>query len=187
LIGSNADEWYMYVDADPQGLAKDLAGIAPAARGPLEARAAQEPDVRTARDKAVTLVNMVCPAYLMAGAAREAGHHAWVYRFTRVRPGPGGVTLGSYHGAEIPYVFGTPDAWLAGDATDLALAERMMDLWASFARHGNPNGPGGGEWPLFDPAAPRVIELGARVAPMVPADYELCLGLASDLYPGWQN
>ena len=113
LIGSNEDEWYMYVDADPHGLAKDLADIAPAARGPLEARAAREPDVRTARDKAVTLVNMVCPSYLMADAARKAGHNAWVYHFTRVRPGPGGVTLRSYHGAEIPYVFGTQDDWLA--------------------------------------------------------------------------
>jgi para-nitrobenzyl esterase len=187
LTGSNEDEWYMYVDADPQGLAKDLAGIAPAAQSQLQARAAKEPDLRTARDKVATLVNMVCPSYLMAIAAREGGRDAWVYHFTRVRPGPGGVTLGSYHGAEIPYVFGTPDAWLAGDVTDVALSERMMDLWASFARHGNPNGPGGGEWPLFDPAAPRILELGARVAPTAPADYELCLGLAGDLYPGWQN
>jgi para-nitrobenzyl esterase len=187
LIGSNEDEWYMYVDADPQGLARDLAGMAPAAQSALQARAAAEPDLRTARDKVVTLVNMVCPSYLMATAARRSGRDAWVYRFTRVRPGPGGVTLGSYHGAEIPYVFGTPDAWLAGDATDVALSERMMDLWANFARHGNPNGPGGSEWPLFDPAAPRIMELGDRVAPMSPADYELCVRLASDLYPGWQD
>ena len=187
LIGSNEDEWYMYLDADPQGLAKDLAEIAPAARGPLAARAASEPDVHAARDKVVTLVNMVCPSYLMADAARKAGRNAWVYHFTRVRPGPGGVTLRSYHGAEIPYVFGTPDAWLAGDATDTALTERMMDLWANFARYGNPNGPRGGEWPLFDPSAPRVMELGDRVAPVASADYELCRSLAGDLYPGWGN
>jgi len=187
LIGSNEDEWYMYVDADPQGLAKDLADIAPTVRPQLEARAAQEPDVRTARDKAVTLVNMVCPSYLMAGAARKAGHNAWVYHFTRVRPGPGGVALRSYHGAEIHYVFGTPDDWLAGDATDAALTDRMMDSWTNFARHGNPNGHRGGEWPLFEPTAPRVMELGDRVAPMAPADYELCRNLAGDLYPGWQN
>ena len=187
LIGSNQDEWYMYVDADPQGLTKDLADIAPAARDPLEARAAKEPDVRTARDKTVTLVNMVCPSYLMADAARKAGHNAWVYHFTRVRPGPGGVTLRSYHGAEIPYVFGTPDDWLTRTATDDALTDRMMDLWANFARRGNPNGPRGGEWPLFDRDSPRVMELGDRVAPMAPADYELCRGLAGDLYPGGQN
>jgi para-nitrobenzyl esterase len=187
LIGSNEDEWYMYVDADPHGLVKDLADIAPAARGPLEARAAREPDVRTARDKAVTLVNMVCPSYLMADAARKAGHNAWVYHFTRVRPGPGGVTLGSYHGAEIPYVFGTHDDWLTRAATEDALTDRMIDFWASFARYGNPNGARGGEWPLFDRTNPRVMELGDHVAPMTPADYGLCRSLAGDLYPGWQN
>ena len=187
LVGSNEDEWYMYVDDDPKGLAKDLADIAPTARGPLEARAAKEADVRTARDKAVTLFNMVCPSYLMAGAARKAGRNAWVYQFTRVRPGPGGVTLRSYHGAEIPYVFGTHDDWLTRATADDALTERMIDFWASFARHGNPNGRRGGEWPLFDPSAPRVMELGDRVAPMAPADYELCRSLAADLYPGWQQ
>lgn len=187
LIGSNEDEWYMYVDSDPQGLDRDLAKIEPGARQALQARAASETDPRIARDKAVTFLNMVCPSYLMAGAARAAGREAWVYRFTRVRPGPGGVALRSYHGAEIPYVFGTPDDWLTEDPTDAALSDRMLDFWASFARHGNPNGPRGGEWPLFEPASPRVMELGDRVAPMAAADLELCRKLAVDLYPGWQN
>ncbi|MBK7901548.1 MAG: carboxylesterase family protein [Proteobacteria bacterium] len=171
LIGSNEDEWYMYVDADPQGLAKDLAAIAPAARGLLEARAAREPDVRTGRDKAVTLVNMVCPSYLMAGAARSAGHNAWVYQFTRVRPGPGGVALRSYHGAEIPYVFDTHDDWLAHAAADDVLTDRMIDYWSSFARYGDPNGPHKGVWPLFDPEDPRAMKLGDQMAPMAAADY----------------
>jgi para-nitrobenzyl esterase len=187
LIGSNEDEWYMYVDADPQGLAQDLADTAPAARGPLEARAARESDVRTARDKAVTLVNMVCPSYLMADAARKAGHDAWVYHFTRVRPGPGGVALRSYHGAEIAYVFDSHDDWLTHAPTDAALTGRMIDFWSSFARYGNPNGPRGSEWPLFDSSTPRVMELGDRVAPMTATDHDLCRSVASDLYPGWQN
>jgi para-nitrobenzyl esterase len=187
LIGSNEDEWYMYVDADPQGLDRDLAKIEPRARRALQARAARESDPRIARDKAVTFVNMVCPSYLMAGAARAAGHNAWVYHFTRVRPGPGGVALRSYHGAEIPYVFGTPDDWLTQDATDVALSDRMLDFWASFARHGNPNAPHGEQWPLFERNNPRVMELGDRVAPMTAADFELCHKLAGDLYPGWQN
>jgi hypothetical protein len=29
------------------------------------------------------------------------------------------------------------------------------------------------------------MELGDRVAPMAPADCELCRNLAGDLYPGW--
>ena len=186
LIGSNEDEWYMYVDGDPHGLATDLDAFAPSARAALEARAAQEPDVRTARDKTGTLVNMVCSSYLMAGAARAAGRSAWVYRFTRVRPGPGGVALRSYHGAEIPYVFDTRDEWLARDATDDALTTRMIDFWSNFARSGNPNGPQGDAWPRYDSASPQVMELGDRVGPLAPADDEFCRRWAADLYPGWQ-
>jgi para-nitrobenzyl esterase len=123
----------------------------------------------------------------MAGAERAAGHNAWVYDFTGVQPGPGGVALSSYQGAEIPYVFGTPDDWLTQDATDVALSDRLLDFWASFARHGNPNAPHGEQWPLFERSNPRVMELGDRVAPMAAADFELCRKLAGDLYPGWQN
>jgi|APFre7841882724_1041349.scaffolds.fasta_scaffold06499_2 para-nitrobenzyl esterase len=187
LIGSNQDEWYMYVDGDPRGLATDLDAFAPSARKALEARAAQEPDVRTARDKVGTFVNMVCPAYLMAGAARAAGRSAWVYHFTRVRAGPGGATLGSYHGAEIPYVFDTHDAWLSRDSTDDALTTRMIDFWANFARYGNPNGSHGDAWPPFNPSSPRVMELGDRIGPLPAADDELCRRWAADLYPGWQE
>jgi para-nitrobenzyl esterase len=185
LVGSNQDEWYMYVDDDPRGLASDLDAFAPSARAALEARAAQEPDVRTARDKTGTLVNMVCPSYLMAGAARAAGRSAWAYRFTRVRPGPGGVALRSYHGAEIPYVFDTHDAWFPRDAADAALTTRMIEFWSNFARYGNPNGPRGAAWPPFDPRNPRVMELGNRIGPLPAADHDLCRQWAGELYPGW--
>ncbi len=187
LIGSNQDEWYMYVDDDPRGLARDLDAFAPSARAALEARAAQEPDVRTARDKTGTLVNMVCPSYLMAGASRAAGHSAWVYHFTRVRPGPGGAALRSYHGAEIPYVFDTHDAWFSRNAADDALTTRMIEFWSNFARYGNPNGKQGDAWPQFDSASPRVMELGERVGPLAPADYDFCRRWAADLYPGWRG
>lgn len=181
LIGSNADEWYMYVDADPQGLAKDLAALPAPARDALIQRAARERDVRVGRDRAVTLLNMVCPGYIMAESARRTGHRAFVYHFTRVRGGPGGVALGSYHGAEIPYVFGTHDAWLPTDAKDAALTERMVEAWASFARTGRP----GPDWPLYDAREPRVMELGDRIGPMPAFDHELCRRWATDFYPGW--
>ena len=187
LIGSNEDEWHMYVDGDARGLATDLDAFAPSARAALEARAAQEADVRRARDKVGTLVNMVCPAYLMAGATRASGRSAWVYRFTRVRPGPGGVALRSYHGAEIPYVFDTHDSWLAHDATEDVLTARMIDFWANFARGGDPNGPQGPAWPQFDPLQPRVMELGNRIGPLAAEDAEFCRRWAADLYPGWRQ
>jgi para-nitrobenzyl esterase len=187
LVGSNEDEWLMYVAADPQGLARDLAVFPPAARAALERRAAHEADLRAGHDKAVTLVNMVCPGYLMAGAARRAGRAAWVYHYTRVRPGPGGEALRSYHGAEIPYVFGTHDAWLPRAPLDDDLTDRMIAAWSAFARHGNPNGVNDGPWPLFQPSQPRLMELGDQSAPRDAFDHGLCLQLASELYPGWSQ
>ena len=54
-----------------------------------------------AHDKLSGLVSMGCPPYLIAASAVAHGRRAWVYRFTRVRPGPGGDALLAYHGAEI--------------------------------------------------------------------------------------
>ncbi len=189
LIGTNQDEWYMYLDADADGLRKDVAAQPPNVRAALEARAAQEPDVRSGRDKVFTFVNMVCPAYVMSASVRAKGHRAWVYRFTRMRPGPGGTTLRSYHGAEIPYVFDTHDDWLSGDDTDHALTTRMQQWWVNFARYGDPAGKrdSGDDWPAFDPARPQMMELGDRTGPLPAVDHALCQQWAGDLYPGWRE
>ena len=73
-----------------------------------------------------------CPSLRFADAVAAAGVPTWVYRFARTRPGD--------HGAEIPYVFDTHDAWLPTDADDRLLTRRMMDYWLNFARTGDPNG-----------------------------------------------
>jgi len=102
LIGTNENEWYMYLDGDPAKLADTLQKIPAAVRELFSARAAQEPDVQHGHDKATTIVNMTCPSYLMAASVAGDNHRAWVYRFARIRPGPGGERLLAYHGAEIP-------------------------------------------------------------------------------------
>lgn len=187
LIGSNENEWYMSVDDDPQKLAKTLDGLAPGAREILAARAAQEPDVRHGHDRVVSLSAFACPAYAMAAAAVASGHRAWVYRFSRVRPGPGGAALLAYHAAEIPYVFDTHDAWFSRDRADSQLTDAMLAYWSNFARVGDPNGIGVEAWPAFDDVDARVQELGARIGPLPAPDKALCDRLAPRLYPGWST
>jgi len=182
LVGTNQDEWYMYVDDDAAALVAAIDGMSAAARGALQELAASEPSVRRGHDRAVTFANMVCPGYLMADAVRRAGGAAWVYRFTRVRPGPGGEQLRAYHGAEIPYVFDTHDDWLATDDTDRRLTAALIDYWANFARTGDPNAGSLPAWPAYDAAGARVMMLGDELAPQPAPDHALCLEQADALY-----
>jgi para-nitrobenzyl esterase len=129
---------------------------------------------------------MACPAYLLAGRAAESGRRAWVYRFTRVRPGPGGEQLLAYHGAEIPYVFDSQDVWLRGDEHDAALTNAMVGYWTRFARSGDPNGDAV-IWPRFTATGMRILALGDRPEPADAPDGALCQRMSGAVYPGWRD
>jgi para-nitrobenzyl esterase len=182
LIGTNRDEWYLYVDDDAAALAAAIDEMPAPAREVLRDFAASAPSVRRGHDRAVTFANMVCPGYLMADAVQRSGGQAWVYRFTRVRPGSGGELLGAYHGAEIPYVFDTHDSWLATEDADRRLTGLVMAYWTNFARTGDPNAGGLPAWPAYDAADARVMVLGDKLAPQPTPDHALCLEHANALY-----
>jgi len=182
LIGTNRDEWYMYVDDDPAARDAAIDAMPADSRPALRTLADSEVSVRKGHDRAVTFANMVCAGYLMAGAVRHAGGRAFVYRFDRVRPGPGGERLLAYHGAEIPYVFDTHDNWLATDEVDRRLTETLIGYWSNFARTGDPNGDGLPAWPQYVAADARLMALGDTVASQPAPDHALCLEQADTLY-----
>ena len=70
-------------------------------------------------------------------------------------------TWGAHHAAEIGYAFNT----LAGPTKpeDEELASAMIGYWVSFATNGDPNAEGLPEWPQFDPASQRYLELGDTI------------------------
>ena len=176
LIGTNADEWLMYIDekASLVDLEKIIAQNAAEQASSLASEVGQEADVRRAIDRVETAVNILCPSRYLAARITELGGRGWVYYFSRQRPGPGGGKLGAYHGTEIPYVFDTHDDWLPVDDTDRRLTEAVMDYWVQFARSGDPNSTKLPEWPVYSGQSPVVMELGDRIGVRKPNDARLC-------------
>ena len=105
--------------------------------------------------------------------ARYGTAPAYVYLFTRRQPYVPGVifsdhdpaTVGAYHSGDVPYwlrtrasldLFRKTRNWEPGDVT---LEREMSDALLAFARGGRPVSPALGQWPAFDPAAPRLVWL----------------------------
>ena len=74
------------------------------------------------------------------------GEDSYLYFFSRVPPSAK-QTLGAFHAAEIPFVFGSYEPILGQSDEDKTLAELMQNYWVNFAKTGNPNGDGLPGWP----------------------------------------
>lgn len=177
LIGSNSDEFLMYQPGDmaakETGFAAELASLGPAQAKRAAALLAQVPGDLPGRLDALSSGKAFhCPSAALADTLSAQGQRVFVYRFERVRPGPHG--LGAYHGAEIPYVFGTSDAWLARDQTDARLGPITQRYWVNFARTGNPNGPGLPIWPQWQAGTRTLLALGDPIAAKPLPLPELC-------------
>lgn len=103
--------------------------------------------------------------WLASHHERLLGQPTYVYVFAAVPPREG-QTVGAFHGAEVPYAFGS-QPWLAGGPEDKRLASAMPDYWAAFARSGDPNSTLRPQvfWPSFDasPGKGRLIVLGHAI------------------------
>lgn len=182
IAGTNADEWYMYLDRETsrKDLENWISENAPEHREELLEFTADEQDARRALDRMRTARRMMCPARFLAQTISNAGGRAWVYYFDRQRPGDGGEQLGAYHGAELPYVFDRHDAWLPTSETDRVLSSAMMHYWVQFARNGNPNGGRQPGWPVYTGQQPELLLLGDRIGSIADPSIELCKMLGPD-------
>jgi para-nitrobenzyl esterase len=176
LIGTNADEWFMYIDenATEADLEKIIKQENPGHFATLLAEVESETDVRRAIDRIRTAANTLCPSRYLAASITQMGGRGWVYYFTRQRPGPGGEMVGAYHGTEIPYVFDMHDDWLPTEDIDRELTAAVMDYWVQFARSGDPNLDHLPQWPLYQARQPEVAELGDTIRAVKAHDKGLC-------------
>lgn len=159
LLGSNADEQRLFLamrrkmdrTTASARLARALATHATdpvrAAEALLDGYARHAPDATVVECLAAaeTELHYRRPLLELADVRTATGAPTWNYLFTWRSPALNG-RLGACHALEIPFVFGTLDApgmaRFAGSGDQArTLSDHMIDVWAAFARDGEPTGP----------------------------------------------
>jgi para-nitrobenzyl esterase len=167
VIGTNLDEWKMFLVMDPKGREPDESVLLRRIERSFSANGVdlRPDDVITAyRDARAARGDSTGPRDIWSaiesdrmfriGAIRAAEAHAahqphtYSYLFTHPSPAMHGA-LGACHALEIPFVFGTLDSpgmnRFAGSGPEVeALSAEMMDAWLAFARNGE------APWPSYD-------------------------------------
>ena len=173
LTGWNADEGTTFPAAAGAANLRERLRARFGGRAAVAERFYPCTDDATARSASLALVG----DELFAGGVWQAARaHAriaptYVYHFDHPQPfSPGQrfseaedpATLGVFHSAEYPYVFGST-AVLTRDwrSADRRMTELMQAYWLQFAKSGNPNGDALPRWPTFvdEGASPTVMRL----------------------------
>jgi para-nitrobenzyl esterase len=165
IVGSNADEASSLVPPRfPPSAAVYRRVLASEFGAKADSAFALYPaDDSTARRAAVALRSdawMSEPARATAALFARAGAPAFLYRLARgADVARRDAVFGAFHGAELPFVFGTnPERWPYVDAA-AEVGRLVRDYWVAFAATGDPNGAGRPEWPRFSSEAPSLLEL----------------------------
>jgi para-nitrobenzyl esterase len=93
--------------------------------------------------------------------SRTGKSKVFMYFFDQpLPPGSPMASDGALHGAEMPFMFEHLKQrkinWQPGD---YKLSKMMITYWTNFAKHGNPNGSGLPEWPVFKEGKATVMHL----------------------------
>jgi para-nitrobenzyl esterase len=185
LLGSNLDESTLFVAPlqafDVEAYRRFIRAAFRAGADDVLARfpVVRDADVKPALARVLGYSSFVAPARRLARAMADFGGRVYLYSFTRVRPGTPAARLGAFHGAEIPFVFGTfghlfPAGAPEVEATDRALSQTMMDYWVRFAATGDPNGEGTPAWPRYASPSDVWLELGSEIQTRAAVAREFC-------------
>jgi para-nitrobenzyl esterase len=170
LIGTNRDEWKLFLLADRRARRMDAAGLRKRLEQTLAHSHAADADRAfetyrlsdTERSSSAAWErwaafqgDRVFHAPALRLAERQAPHaDTWSYLFRWSLPLLG-RPVGACHGLEIPFVFGSLRdpwlrPWLGATRGARSLSRRMQRAWVEFARTGDPRHDGIPAWPCFE-------------------------------------
>ncbi len=171
LIGATADEVHAFYAADP-GMTNPPAAAMVERFGDAAALAryrARRPGA-SAMDLLADLgtdETFLLPAMRLAEAVASRDGNAYAYLFDWA---PHASRFRSCHCIDLPFVFGTFDAWhdaamlAGGDAAQMAdLSAAMRRAWIAFVRSGDPAHEALPAWPRHDINRRPVMRIGARI------------------------
>ncbi len=173
LAGTNADEGTLFTMQTPYKTveeyrdsmrklwrqhADDILGLYPA----------ETPDqIRSAMSRYIADSWFVGPTRAMIRAMENVSSRAYLYHFTRVQETGMLKGFGAFHASEIAYVFNTSGSFSGSpeqaSETDRRLADGMITYWTQFAKTGDPNVNGLPEWPAYETASDKHLELGDTI------------------------
>jgi para-nitrobenzyl esterase len=108
-------------------------------------------------------ISFACPMIRAARDHAATGNAVYTYVYTHVFAGD--VNLqGAFHGAELSFVWGPQSRFTDAET---ALALNMQNRWVAFARSGNPNIPGGANWPTYSAATPLSFQFEVGAPPLI--------------------
>ena len=103
-----------------------------------------------------------CPARRTARGLAAGGASVYFYHFTNAPKTLLG-DLGSFHSAEVPFIFGNAYLGISLDEEQQKLAATMQKYWFGLAKAGDPNTSGTPTWPKYDAAKDENVVLDLAI------------------------
>ena len=168
LIGSNKDEGSTFLPFFTPLFGEGLEGFNAYVKGTLPEvdiskvyPASTNEQAETAWQDVFNDVLFTYPMRVWARSMENVESDAYLYLFTWAPPIEDTEIYGSFHAAEIGYIFGNLDLFGAKPTdADREFSDTMASIWTQFAKTGNPNGENLPRWTPYSSSQENYLELG---------------------------
>ena len=149
-------EWLKILGGDPSGDSADTT----LARYPL----GESRDAKAFVEDVISDSTFICPTRELLRGFHAAGAPTWRYSFELKLEGGFFKDLGSFHAAEVPFVFGTTFVGSKVSDEDQPVSKAMMGYWATHAGDGSPSDDADLVWPPYDPTTDPYLRFAHPIA-----------------------